>query len=144
MIASNEKGFTLVEIIAVLVILGILAAVAVPKYFDMQETAEIRSLNEAYAGMAGRNKSKYHASILNNTVGDPTDYDTFGDLELDNAATPLSDVFRDFQGVWAGGGANAITYTAKNGGTVYTFTLGSTIAASSDAPASIDVSPALP
>jgi len=27
----NQKGFTLIEIIAVLVILGILAAVAVPK-----------------------------------------------------------------------------------------------------------------
>ena len=34
---GNQRGFTLLEIIAVLVILGILAAVAVPKYIDLQE-----------------------------------------------------------------------------------------------------------
>lgn len=39
LLRKNQKGFTLIEIIAVLVILGILAAVAIPKYLDMRSDA---------------------------------------------------------------------------------------------------------
>lgn len=36
---TSQAGFTLIEIVTVLVLLGILSAVAVPKYFDLQEEA---------------------------------------------------------------------------------------------------------
>lgn len=51
---KNEEGFTLVEVIAVLVILGILAAVAVPKFFDMQATARTKALEGAVGELNGQ------------------------------------------------------------------------------------------
>ena len=54
-ILKNEKGFTLIEIIAVLIILGILAAVAVPKFLSLTEEAEQKALEGAVsAGYVNR------------------------------------------------------------------------------------------
>ncbi len=51
---KQEKGFTLVEVIAVLVILGILAAVAIPKFFDMQDTAREKAIEGAIGELNGQ------------------------------------------------------------------------------------------
>ena len=61
----NKKGFTLVEVIAVLVILGILAAVAVPKFFDMQDSARKKGFAGCIAVLNGEAKLAFANNILN-------------------------------------------------------------------------------
>lgn len=62
---KNEEGFTLVEVIAVLVILGILAAVAVPKFFDMQDKAREKAISGAVGELNGQVALAFAQNALN-------------------------------------------------------------------------------
>jgi prepilin-type N-terminal cleavage/methylation domain-containing protein len=46
-----RKGFTLVELVMVIVILGILAGVAIPTFFNLQDEAKISSVKGAIGGI---------------------------------------------------------------------------------------------
>lgn len=68
---NKQAGFTLIEIIAVLVILGILAAVAIPKYQDLQEQAEAKAAQGLVAACLSQMTMTYSRSLLQND-GDAT------------------------------------------------------------------------
>jgi len=60
----RQAGFTLIEIIAVLVILGILAAVAIPKYQNLQQQAAQRAAAGAVAAAQSAMSIEYSRQLL--------------------------------------------------------------------------------
>jgi len=51
---QNQKSFTSVEIIAVLIILNILATVTIPSFIDLEENAKQRAIDSAILELNGQ------------------------------------------------------------------------------------------
>ena len=62
---KKQSGFTLIEIVMVLVLLGILTAVAVPKYFDLQKEAARNVANSYAAEYQSRLNAEFAKALMN-------------------------------------------------------------------------------
>jgi MSHA pilin protein MshA len=102
----NQKGFTLIEIIAVLVILGILAAIAIPKYLDLQGDARAKALAGAQAALISSASLDYSKGLLNASY-----------TATSGPAAATGVVIGDYTGDYTAATAGSITATVTGGPT---------------------------
>ncbi len=84
---SSQKGFTMVELIVVIIILGILVAIAVPKYFSMKSQAEEAACRANMRAIQAAWVMKYSEALLKDPSTSPTDV-TLTDADFSSGHMP--------------------------------------------------------
>ena len=90
---KRQQGFTLIELVVVIIILGILAVTAAPKFINLQGDARAFTIQGMKGAIQGANSLVYSkAALLGIEGADTGSVDVLGNTVAGTPATATDDV----------------------------------------------------